>query len=115
MSEKTITLINNSDGRKVDLPLYKGTVGPEVMDIGKLYREMGIFTFDPGFVATGSCRSSITYIDGDAGKLWYRGYPIEQLAEQAKFLEVAYLLIYGNYHPSTSWQNSNTSLRTTLC
>jgi len=95
MSEKTVTLINNSDGRKVELPLYKGTVGPEVMDIGKLYREMGIFTFDPGFVATGSCRSSITYIDGDAGKLWYRGYPIEQLAEQANFLEVAYLLIYG--------------------
>ena len=96
MSKKTITLINNSDGRKVDLPLYKGTIGPEVMDIGKLYSEMGIFTFDPGFVATGSCRSSITYIDGDQGKLWYRGYPIEQLAEKAQFLEVAYLLIYGN-------------------
>ncbi|MCB1851288.1 MAG: citrate synthase [Gammaproteobacteria bacterium] len=95
MSEKTITLINNSDGRKTELPLYKGTVGPEVMDIRKLYSEMGIFTFDPGFVATGSCRSSITYIDGDAGKLWYRGYPIEQLAEHAKFLEVAYLLLYG--------------------
>jgi len=95
MSNKTITLINNSDGRKTELPLYKGTVGPEVMDIRKLYSEMGIFTFDPGFVATGSCRSSITYIDGDQGKLWYRGYPIEQLAEQAKFLEVAYLLLYG--------------------
>lgn len=95
MSNKTITLINNSDGRKAELPLYKGTIGPEVMDIGKLYSEMGIFTFDPGFLATGSCRSAITYIDGDKGKLWYRGYPIEQLAEQAKFLEVAYLLIYG--------------------
>ncbi|MCB1751597.1 MAG: citrate synthase [Gammaproteobacteria bacterium] len=95
MSKKTITLINNSDGRRVDLPLYKGTIGPEVMDIGKLYSEMGIFTFDPGFVATGSCRSSITYIDGDKGKLWYRGYPIEQLAEKATFLEVAYLLLYG--------------------
>lgn len=95
MSKKTITLINNSDGRTVDLPLYKGTIGPEVMDIGKLYSEMGIFTFDPGFVATGSCRSSITYIDGDKGKLWYRGYPIEQLAEKATFLEVAYLLLYG--------------------
>ncbi|MCB1831113.1 MAG: citrate synthase [Chromatiaceae bacterium] len=95
MSNKTITLINNSDGRKTELPLYKGTIGPEVMDIGKLYSEMGIFTFDPGFLATGSCRSSITYIDGDKGKLWYRGYPIEQLAEHAKFLEVAYLLLYG--------------------
>jgi citrate synthase len=95
MSEKTITLTNNADGRSVQLPLYKGTIGPEVMDIGKLYSEMGIFTYDPGFVATGSCRSAITYIDGDKGNLWYRGYPIEQLAERAKFLEVAYLLLYG--------------------
>ncbi len=95
MSDKTMTLTNNANGRSVELPLYSGTVGPDVMDIGKLYSEMGIFTFDPGFVATGSCRSAITYIDGDKGNLWYRGYPIEQLAEQAKFLEVAYLLIYG--------------------
>ena len=95
MSDKTITLTNKADGRSVDLPLYKGTVGPEVMDISTLYKEMGIFTYDPGFMATGSCRSSITYIDGDAGKLWYRGYPIEQLAAHASFLEVAYLLLYG--------------------
>lgn len=105
MSNKTITLINNSDGRKTELPLYKGTVGPEVMDIRKLYSEMGIFTFDPGFVATGSCRSSITYIDGDKGKLWYRGYPIEQLAEHAKFLEVAYLLLYGELPSSEQLTN----------
>ncbi|MCB1858799.1 MAG: citrate synthase [Gammaproteobacteria bacterium] len=95
MTEKTITLTNNSNGQSVELPLLKGTAGPEVMDITSLYSKMGIFTFDPGFVATGSCRSAITYIDGNAGKLWYRGYPIEQLAEKADFLEVAYLLLYG--------------------
>ncbi len=95
MAEKMITLTDNSSGRSAEFPVLKGTVGPGVMDISRLYREMGIFTYDPGFVSTGSCRSAITYIDGDAGKLWYRGYPIEQLAEKADFLEVAYLLIYG--------------------
>ncbi len=104
MAEKTITLTNNSDGKSVDLPLLQGTVGPEVMDITSLYGKMGIFTFDPGFVATGSCRSAITYIDGNAGKLWYRGYPIEQLAEKASFLEVAYLLLYGDL-PKEDQQN----------
>ncbi len=96
MAEKTMTLTDPSSGRSVAFPILKGTVGPEVMDISRLYREMGIFTYDPGFVSTGSCRSAITYIDGNAGKLWYRGYPIEQLAEKASFLEVAYLLIYGD-------------------
>ncbi|HEB97354.1 MAG TPA: citrate synthase [Sedimenticola thiotaurini] len=95
MAEKTVTLTDNTSGRSAEFPLLQGTVGPEVMDISRLYREMGVFTYDPGFVSTGSCRSAITYIDGDAGKLWYRGYPIEQLAEKADFLEVAYLLIYG--------------------
>jgi len=96
MAEKTVTLTDKTTGRSVELPVLEGSVGPEVMDISRLYREMGIFTYDPGFVSTGSCRSAITYIDGVAGKLWYRGYPIEQLAEKASFLEVAYLLIYGN-------------------
>ena len=95
MAEKTVTLTDNTSGRSAEFPLLQGTVGPEVMDISSLYREMGVFTYDPGFVSTGSCRSAITYIDGAAGKLWYRGYPIEQLAEKADFLEVAYLLIYG--------------------
>ena len=105
MPEKTITLTSNADGKSIDLPVYKGTVGPEVMDISTLYRDMGIFTYDPGFVSTGSCRSSITYIDGDAGKLWYRGYPIEQLAEHASFLEVAYLLLYGEL-PNAAQHNN---------
>ncbi len=96
MTDKTVTLTDKTTGRSVEFPVLKGSVGPEVMDISSLYREMGIFTYDPGFVSTGSCRSAITYIDGVAGKLWYRGYPIEQLAEKASFLEVAYLLIYGD-------------------
>ena len=95
MSTKTMTLSESSAGRSVELPLHEGTEGPEVLDISTLYREMGIFTYDPGFVSTASCRSAITFIDGDEGKLWYRGYPIEQLAQNSSFLEVAHLLLYG--------------------
>ncbi len=95
MTEQTMTLTDNTSGQAIELPLHKGTVGPQVLDISSLYSKMGIFTYDPGFVSTGSCRSAITYIDGDAGKLWYRGYPIEQLSEQSSFIEVAYLLLYG--------------------
>ena len=76
-------------------PLYEGTIGPEVMDISKLYSEAGIFTYDPGFTSTGSCESKITFIDGDEGVLLYRGYPIEDLAEHGDFLETCYLLLYG--------------------
>src|SRR5438132_11822999 len=76
-------------------PMYEGTVGPDVIDISKLYGEAGMFTYDPGFTSTGSCQSKITYIDGDAGILEYRGYPIEQLAEKGDFLETCYLLLYG--------------------
>ena len=76
-------------------PLYNGTIGPQVLDVSKLYNEAGIFTYDPGFTSTGSCESKITYIDGDEGVLLYRGYPIEDLAEQGDFLETCYLLLYG--------------------
>src|SRR5207253_10043429 len=76
-------------------PMYEGTVGPDVIDISKLYGEAGVFTYDPGFTSTGSCESKITYIDGDEGILLYRGYPIEQLAENGDFLETCYLLLYG--------------------
>ena len=76
-------------------PLISGTVGPDVLDIRKLYNELGIFTYDPGFGGTASCDSRITYIDGDEGILLHRGYPIQQLAEQSSFLEVAYLLLNG--------------------
>ena len=76
-------------------PIYEGTIGPDVIDISKLYGSAGIFTYDPGFTSTGSCESKITYIDGDEGVLLYRGYPIEQLAEHGDFLETCYLLLYG--------------------
>ena len=83
------------DGKSFDFPIMSGTVGPDVIDIGKLYAQSGMFTYDPGFTSTGSCQSKITYIDGDAGILEYRGYPIEQLAEKCDFLETCYLLLYG--------------------
>ncbi|MBP7002553.1 citrate synthase [Amaricoccus sp.] len=81
--------------KTLDLPVYSGTIGPDVIDIRRLYNDGGVFTFDPGYTSTGSCESAITYIDGDKGELLYRGYPIEQLAEKSHFLEVAYLLLYG--------------------
>jgi len=92
---ETVTLIDNSTGKKVTLPLLSGSTGPKVIDIRKLYAETGYFTFDPGYTATGSCQSAITYIDGDKGILLYRGYPIEQLAENSDFMEVCYLLLHG--------------------
>ena len=86
-----------SDGTPdIDLPIYKGTVGPDVIDIRKLYGQTGKFTYDSGFLSTASCNSKITYIDGDKGELLYRGYPIEELANNCDFLEVCYLLINGN-------------------
>ena len=81
--------------KSLDLPVYEGTIGPEVVDISKLYGLTGRFTYDPGFTSTASCESKITYIDGDEGLLLYRGYPIEQLAEHGDFLETCYLLLYG--------------------
>lgn len=96
MTEKNFTLIDNDNNHSIELPAVTGTQGPTTVDISKLYKKMGIFTYDPGFMATASCDSAITYIDGEAGILEYRGYPIDQLAEQSHFLEVAYLLLYGN-------------------
>jgi citrate synthase len=85
-----------SDGTPaLDLPLYQGSIGPDVIDIRALYAKTGKFTYDPGFLSTASCNSSITYIDGDKGELLYRGYPIEQLATHCNFLEVCHLILYG--------------------
>ena len=81
--------------KETTFPIYDGTIGPAVIDIGKFYAETGMFTYDPGYTSTGSCESKITYIDGDEGILLYRGYPIEQLAEHGDFLETCYLLLYG--------------------
>ncbi len=83
------------DETTIDLPMYRPTLGPDVVDIRKLYAQADVFTYDPGYTSTGSCESSITFIDGDKGELLYRGYPIEQLAEKSHFLEVCYLLLYG--------------------
>ena len=95
MAKDTVTVIDNASGRKIDLPICRGTHGPGAVDITAFLREFGYFTYDPGFMSTASCRSAITYIDGDKGQLLYRGYPIEQLAEQSNFLEVAHLMLYG--------------------
>ncbi|MEO3472092.1 citrate synthase [Roseomonas sp. CAU 1739] len=92
----SITVTLDGSNKSTTLPLLGGTLGPQVADIRKLYGDLGIFTYDPGYGATASCESTITYIDGDAGVLLYRGYPIEQLAEKSDFLEVCYLLLNGN-------------------
>jgi citrate synthase len=94
MADKTATL-KLPDGKSLEFPVLSGTVGPEVVDIRTLYGKSGMFTYDPGFMSTASCTSAITYIDGDAGILLYRGYPIEQLAQHCDFLEVCYLLLNG--------------------
>ncbi|HET8897180.1 MAG TPA: citrate synthase [Rhodanobacteraceae bacterium] len=94
MSDPSVKL-STPDGRSCDLPLVSGSLGPACVDIASLYKNTGHYTFDPGFAATASTKSAITYIDGDKGVLLYRGYPIEQLAEQSSFLEVAYLLLNG--------------------
>lgn len=91
----SVTITLDGSNRSASLPLLEGTLGTPVADIRKLYNDLGIFTFDPGYGETASCESRITYIDGDAGVLLYRGYPIEQLAEQSDFVEVCYLLMNG--------------------
>ncbi len=93
----------------VNMPVKTGTIGPSVVDIGKLYAQTGMFTYDPGFTSTASCESKITYIDGDEGVLLYRGYPIEQLAEHGDFLETCYLLLYGELPTPTQKAGTSTT------
>jgi citrate synthase len=95
MAEQIKTATLNLDGKTYDLPVYAPTLGPNVLDIGKLYAQADVFTFDPGFTSTAACESAITYIDGDKGELLHRGYPIEQLAKESHYLELCYLLLYG--------------------
>ena len=97
----TKTAVLDVDDKKATFPVHEGTIGPAVVDIAKLYGTTGMFTYDPGFTSTASCESKITYIDGDAGLLLYRGIPIEQLAEHGDFLETCYLLLYGEL-PTTA-------------
>ena len=99
------------DDKSIDLAIRTGVIGPSVVDISKLYGQTGMFTYDPGFTSTASCESKITYIDGDAGVLLYRGYPIEQLAEHGDFLETCYLLLYGDL--PTSAQKADFDYRVT--
>ena len=101
MSANNVTLTDSANNVSLDLPVVEGTLGDPTLDIAKLHKSTGYFTYDPGFVSTASTKSAITYIDGDKGVLLYRGYPIEQLAKQSNFLEVAYLLIHGEL-PSTT-------------
>lgn len=93
--QKTVTLIDNSTGKKFEFPVLDGAVGPSVIDIRKLYAETGMFTYDPGFTSTAACESAVTYIDGDKGILTHRGYSIKELALKSDFLEVCYLLLHG--------------------
>ena len=95
ISDTKATLSFSDGSAPIDMPIYKGTVGPDVIDIRKLYAQTGKFTYDPGFMSTAACNSAITYIDGDKGELLYRGYPIEQLAVNCDFLETCYLLLKG--------------------
>jgi citrate synthase len=100
MSDNAKLKIGSKD---FDFPIKKGSVGPSVIDVSKLYAETDHFTFDPGFTSTGSCESSITYIDGDKGQCYYRGYPMDTLAEKSNFLEIAYLLWYGELPTKMEW------------
>jgi citrate synthase len=95
MTKSTFELSERIGGRKSELSLRRSTLGPDALDVGSIYRNHNVFTYDPGFGVTASCESKITYIDGDAGVLLYRGYPVEQLAERSTFMEVCYLLLYG--------------------
>lgn len=103
--------LTSPNGSEMELPVRTATVGPDGIDIAHLYRELGIFTYDPGFVATGSCESDITFIDGEQGILLYRGYPVEQLAAHSSFIEVAYLLLHGDLPRADELELFDTTIR----
>jgi citrate synthase len=111
MSSKNFQITNLATGKSTELEVLKGSTGPDVVSLAKLYKEQGVFTFDPGFMATAACESTITYIDGDAGVLLYRGYPIDQLAQHSSHLEVAYLLLNGELPTSAQFSDFNDSIR----
>jgi citrate synthase len=112
MTDKHFSLNDPESGESVELAVHEPTVGPKVVDVTNLYGKCGVFTFDPGYAATASCESSITYIDGEAGVLTYRGYPIEQLAKQSSFTEVAYLLLHGELPTAEQLDEFDHSIRT---
>ena len=110
MSQDAYTL-KSPDGTATELPVRSGTTGPDVVDISKLYAQQGVFTYDPGFVATGSCSSDITFIDGEEGVLMYRGYPVEQLAKHSSFIEVSYLLLHGELPTTEQLASFDSTIR----
>src|SRR5690554_4414409 len=114
MSDKQATLKVDGIEEAIELPVYSGTLGPDVIDVGALTGK-GLFTYDPGFVSTAACTSEITYIDGNEGILLHRGYPIDQLAEESDYLETCYLLLYGELPTATQKQAfENTVKRHTM-
>ncbi len=110
MNSNGKAVLTYDGGKSIDLPIYSGSIGPDVIDIRSL-GQTGMFTYDPGFLATASCQSAITYIDGDAGLLYYRGYPIEQLAEHADFMEVCYLLLNGELPNKSQRESFESNIR----
>ena len=109
MPDKKLELLDPATGKKAVLPVRSGTVGPSVVDIGPMAKEFGAFTFDPGYGATAAVESKITYIDGEAGVLMHRGYPIEQLADKSSFIEVCYLLLNGDLPNKAQLESSSTA------
>ncbi len=112
MTDKHYTLTDPESGAELKLRRYDPTLGPSVLDVTSLYGERGVFTYDPGYAATASCSSEITYVDGEAGVLLYRGYPIEQLAEHSDYLEVCYLLLHGELPTRAELEKFDESIRT---
>jgi citrate synthase len=111
MTKDAYRLVSPS-GSELELPVRTGTIGPAVVDIARLYKEQGVFTYDPGFVSTGSCESDITFIDGEKGILMYRGYPVEQLAAHSSFIEVSYLLLHGELPTTAELESFDHTIRT---
>src|SRR6266480_3637030 len=111
-TETTFELTDSASGRSSQLPVRTGTIGPAALDIAALHKDLDVFTYDPGFAATAATESRITYIDGEAGVLLYRGYPIEQLAEVSSFMEVAYLLLLGELPTQQQLSAFDRSIRT---
>ena len=110
-AEKTGVATLSLNGQTIELPVLKGAIGPDVIDIRTLYKQAGVFTYDPGFTSTGSCESQITYIDGDEGVLLYRGYPIDELADRSNFMEVAYLLLHGDLPGKAAFDEFDWTIR----
>ena len=111
MTESKFELVAPASGKKTELPVRAGTIGPSVLDISSIYKDYDVFTYDPGFGVTAACDSKITYIDGDAGVLLYRGYPVEQLAEKSTFMEVCYLVLHGELPSRRQLEEFTSSIR----